>query len=63
MKTIEILIDPQGGVRVQAKNFARNSCRDATRPYELALGLRKSEQLTAEFHLHADEKVQARTSS
>jgi hypothetical protein len=63
MKTIEILIDPQGGVRIQSKGIAGSSCRDATRPFEIALGVRQSEQLTAEFHLQSEANVQVRTSN
>lgn len=50
MRTIEIVVSPNGETSVQTKGFAGSSCRDASRLIELALGQRTSEQLTAEFH-------------
>ena len=50
MKTIEIIVSPKGETSVQTKGFAGQSCRDASRAMEAALGQRTGEQLTAEFH-------------
>jgi hypothetical protein len=50
MKTIEILVAPNGQTQVQTKGFLGASCRDASRFLEQALGQRTDEQLTAEFH-------------
>jgi hypothetical protein len=50
MKTIEILVAPNGQTQVQTRGFTGASCRDASRFLEQALGQRMDEQLTAEFH-------------
>ena len=50
MKTIEILIRPDGKTTVETKGFSGPSCREAARFLEEALGRRTHEQLTAEFH-------------
>ena len=52
-KTIEIIVSPDGKATVQTKGFAGESCRQATRLLERALGQVADERLTAEFH-HAD---------
>ncbi|HEY5312925.1 MAG TPA: DUF2997 domain-containing protein [Pirellulales bacterium] len=50
MKTIEILIRPDGQTSVETKGFEGASCQDATRVLEQALGSRRNEQLTAEYY-------------
>lgn len=50
MKTIEILISPEGQTRLETKGFSGSSCRDASQFLEGALGLPIGEQLTSEFH-------------
>ena len=50
MKTIEIIVSPEGKSTVQTKGFSGESCRDASKLIEQALGNREREQLTAEFH-------------
>ena len=50
MKVIEILVNSKGETTVTAKGFAGQSCRDASKFIEQALGQRLDEQLTAEFH-------------
>ena len=50
MKIVEILITPKGETTVQTKGFAGQSCRDASKFIEQALGQRVGEQLTADFH-------------
>ncbi len=50
MKTIEIIITPDGKTTVQTLGFTGSSCRDASRFIEQALGQRLDERLTAEFH-------------
>ena len=50
MKTIEIVVSPQGQTRVETKGFAGNECQQASKFIEQALGKRIGEQLTAEFH-------------
>jgi hypothetical protein len=50
MKTMEIVVSPQGKTTLQTRGFAGSSCRDASKFMEQALGQRTTEQLTAEFH-------------
>ena len=52
MKTIEIVVSPQGESQIQTKGFSGPECRQASRPFEQALGLQAAERLTAEFHQH-----------
>ena len=54
-KWIEVTVSPQGETRIETKGFAGESCREATKSLENALGLTQSEQLTAEFHLAAPQ--------
>jgi hypothetical protein len=49
MKTIEIIVSPQGETTVQTKGFTGASCQDASKFIEQALGRRTQEQLTGEF--------------
>lgn len=50
MKTIEIIVTPQGKTTVQTLGFTGSSCREASKFIEQALGQRTGEYLTAEFH-------------
>ena len=50
MKTIEIIVSPQGESRVETKGFAGSECQEASKSLEQALGAKKGEQLTTEFH-------------
>ena len=50
MRTVEIIVDAKGEIRVETKGFTGPSCRDASRFIEQALGQRTGEKLTAEFH-------------
>ena len=47
---IEVIVSPTGETKVETKGFTGAGCRDASRFLEAALGLRASEQLTAEYH-------------
>jgi hypothetical protein len=50
MKTIEIIVNTKGETTVQTRGFAGQSCRDASKFIEQALGQQTGEQFTAEFH-------------
>ena len=50
MKTIEILVEPNGQSRVQTHGFSGGQCREASRFLETALGQAMSERLTSEFY-------------
>ena len=49
-KIIEVIVSPTGETKVETKGFAGAECQQASRFVEVALGQRKSEQLTAEYH-------------
>ncbi len=46
IKTIEIIVTPEGKSSVQTLGFTGSSCRDASRFIEQALGQRTAETLT-----------------
>jgi hypothetical protein len=50
MKTIEIIVSPNGETTVTTKGFAGSSCKEASKFVEQALGQQTNERLTAEFH-------------
>jgi len=50
MKTIEIIVAPDGKATVQTLGFTGSTCRAASQFLEQALGQRTGEYLTAEFH-------------
>jgi hypothetical protein len=56
MKTIEIVVSPNGQTQVQTKGFTGSECRQASQFIEQALGSRGSEQLTSEFHQQASQQ-------
>ena len=47
---IEIIVNPDGNVTVATNGFAGQSCRDASKFIEQALGRQIDEQFTAEFY-------------
>ncbi len=49
-KIIEMIVSPTGETRVETKGFAGEDCREASKSLEAALGIRTTEQMTAEFH-------------
>lgn len=57
-QVIEITVSPDGKVTVQTKGFVGNACKAASESLEKALGLKQSEQLTAEFYSQQNQKQQ-----
>ena len=49
MKTITILISPNGDTKIEAHGFVGGECRLATQKLRTALGQDSSEQLKPEF--------------
>ena len=49
-KTIEIIVSPTGQTQIKTPGFSGTSCQAASLPYERALGVKQSEQLTPEFY-------------
>ena len=56
MKTIEIIVAPNGQSRVETKGFTGGECRQASQFIERALGQQTDEQLKAEFHQTANSQ-------
>ena len=50
MKTIEIIVSPNGQSRLETKGFSGGQCLEASRFLESTLGRTLSEARTAEFH-------------
>jgi hypothetical protein len=49
-KIIELTVSPAGETRLETKGFTGSSCQASSEFLEKALGIRQTEQLTAEFH-------------
>lgn len=49
MKTIVIIVSPQGNSSLETRGFSGTGCRDASRFLEQALGKTAEEKLTTEF--------------
>ena len=60
MKTIQIIIDPSGELRLETKGFTGGSCREASKALEQALGIAESDRPTAELYQQAATQTQAR---
>jgi hypothetical protein len=63
MKTIEITVSPKGETIVETKGFTGDSCREASRFVEEALGRPTSERLTAAFYQVSEVRHDLRQSS
>ena len=61
MKTIDVIVAPDGKTRVETKGFTGSDCRQASRSLLQALGQQTSEKLKTEFH-QAVTKQQQRAS-
>ena len=60
MKTIEVIVKPDGSSKVETHGFAGADCRQASEFLEQALGSRQSERLKPEFHqAHTEAQQQA----
>ena len=58
MKFIEVIVSPNGETKVETRGFSGAECQEASRFVEVALGQRKSEQLTAEYHRRETSREQ-----
>jgi DUF2997 family protein len=56
MKTIEILVAPDGKVRLETKGFQGAECRTASQFLEQALGRKTGDEVTPEFHQQSLEQ-------
>jgi hypothetical protein len=50
MRTIEIIVTPEGRTTVRTRGFHGSSCREASRFIERAIGIPTGEKLTTEFY-------------
>jgi hypothetical protein len=61
MKKIEIIVAPDGQVRLETRGFQGAECQAASQFLERALGRKTGEQLTAEYHRVAtNQQAQAK---
>ena len=51
MKSIEIVVSPQGESRVETKGFTGNECQKASQFLEVALGKQTTASLKPEFYV------------
>jgi len=56
--SIEIVVSPKGDVKVETKGFTGGDCRAASKTLEEALGIKASDQVTAEFYQHQATQTQ-----
>jgi hypothetical protein len=54
MKTIELVVAPNGATTLETKGFAGDACKDASRFLEAALGVKLSDQPATEAFMAAD---------
>ena len=50
MKTIEVIISPQGEAKIETRGFVGSSCQQSSQFLEQALGAKVSEMPTTEFY-------------
>ena len=50
MKTIEVIISPNGETEIETRGFTGSDCQQASQFLEQALGAKISEMPTAEFY-------------
>ena len=55
-KTIEVIVSPQGHIKLETKGFVGRSCLDASRFLEEALGTKVSDHATAELYQAQSEE-------
>lgn len=63
MKTIEVLVAPDGQIRLETRGFQGSTCRDASQALESTLGLRTTDSATTEFHATAETSEHVREPS
>ncbi len=60
MKTIEIIVSPQGETSLTTQGFVGRECLEATRQLEAALGRKLGDRLTGEFFAAAGQEQSRR---
>ncbi len=56
--TIRVIVSPAGETRIETAGFTGESCREATKRLEQALGTKSSERLTSEFYQAAKNQTE-----
>jgi hypothetical protein len=59
-RTIEVTVDPVGGIKIDAINFAGADCEKATKYLEEALGVVSEKQKKPEYYQQHRQKHQQR---
>jgi len=62
MKTITVVVSPDGQAKVETKGFSGSECLEASEFIEKSLGERLSEKRTAEYYQQQKGKNDVRTS-
>ena len=57
MKTIELVVSPNGETKLETKGFAGESCREASAFLEVALGTKATDRPTTEAFTAAGEST------
>lgn len=60
MKTVEIIISPNGNSIVETKGFSGSECQSVSKFLEEALGQKINERLTSEFYQTEPARVENR---
>ncbi len=61
LKTIEVIVTPDGTTRVETRGFAGSSCQDASRFLEQSLGTKHDERMTTEYYQALVNRAQQAT--
>ena len=57
-KIIEVIVSPKGETKITTKGFNGQSCKDASKFLETALGETLNEQHTAEYYVYNNHSQQ-----
>lgn len=55
-KILKVTVSPKGETKLETVGFSGNSCQEASRNFERALGVSTGEQLTGEYYTTAAEQ-------
>lgn len=55
-KILKVTVNPKGETKLETVGFSGNSCQEASRNFERALGVSTGEQLTGEYYTTSTEQ-------
>ena len=59
-KILKVTVSPKGETKLETVGFSGNSCQEASRNFERALGVSTGEQLTGEYYTtSAEQQIQS----